>query len=220
MQIGDEVRATLTGGVFTRGAISDLRPDSVRVRDRWFPLSGVQLLEDIERAAHDAKIAAIAAHEAQCTADREALQTRQKAFREDFQNRIPRTEGFHLALISNLALLTSAIEWHNANSNQTINTETPFVYGYAPSSKGGVQYQGRCTSEDVADYLQTFGFEIIARGKSFEINGSDLWRELIEAGVAVVGANYQFLNPSKELPLAAQDGLSSNVKPETSHWMN
>jgi hypothetical protein len=96
---------------------------------------------------------------------------------------------FMLKLISNINMLEEEIAWYNnLVPDANLTTSSPAVYGYSEASKGGVQWQGTCSSEETADWLSSF-FEVIDRKTHFELNGSDTWRDLIELGLARVGHN-------------------------------
>jgi hypothetical protein len=104
--------------------------------------------------------------------------------------KIPKGD-FSLKVISNIDVLGAELAWYNTSAPQhRISEESEGVYGYSRTSKGGVQWQGSCVSEETAMWLSEW-FAIIDRGSHFEINGSDTWRDLIELGVAQCGNNFR-----------------------------
>jgi len=123
----------------------------------------------------------------------ENIRQRKLALKKAFSNP-EQSPTFRLALISNDDMLDDEILWYNTLScmkdSDYISRATPGVYGYPATSKGGVQWQGHCSSEVASLFLEQQGFDIIPRtAGEYEVNGSALWRELIEYGLARVGEN-------------------------------
>lgn len=175
MQIGDAVRARLYNGSFVKGEIQDISPRGITVRGRIFQEHEVRLESDIE-----------AKKEAIWQAELKEKQVRRQEFKESFRG----LGGFFVKLISNQDRLEDEITWYNDNNPvHKIENTSEGVYGYPATSKGGVQYQGTCGSREAAEFLRTWGFDIIERPDNFEVNDSERWKELISIGAANVGAN-------------------------------
>src|ERR1035437_8663691 len=120
----------------------------------------------------------------------ENIRQRKLALKTAFSNPEQSPTG-RVALISNYDMLDDEILWYNTLMKESgyISRATPGVYGYPATSKGGVQWQGHCSSETASLFLEQQGFDIIPRTGEYEVNGSSLWRELIECGLARVGEN-------------------------------
>lgn len=201
---GDEVVIQISPGVSLRGEITDATDEWIAVRGRRFmrQSTSMRTVESIEQEAaihrqnqreeierqRQAALAITRAEEERVRLEREeAIRQRKLSLKNAFTGQRP---CFNLSLISNEDMVDDEIAWYNSVvlESEHISRSTLGVHYYPQTSKGGVQWQGTCVGEDAVLFLDEF-FEIIVRPNNYEINGSPVWRDLIELGLARVGRN-------------------------------